>query len=170
LIGVADSVLSHIAAVSNGNVSVRFDIDRVEIPDIVLLIADPFQEGLPIVDQQRLSAGCPSIAVCERQIRRADTLDVHDVPAYDGCFQRSFEREHFGSRLRGSNRCGGQTDPGVCDGRFGLTECRQSEHCQKAEAEPESSVHGSGFYHSLRLPEQSKSFTVVLASSREAVI
>jgi len=63
LFWVTRPVLGHVAPVGNSDVSVHFGFDGVEIADIVLFVFDPLQKGRSIVNEQRLAAGGPAIAV-----------------------------------------------------------------------------------------------------------
>ena len=111
LIEVTRPVLGHVAPVSNGDVSMHFDLDGVEIAHVVLFVFDPLQKGLSIVHEQRLAACGPAIAVGECQVGCADTIDIGDVAARSLAFRR------FWWFLVGSGRVGrGQAGSGLWGG------------------------------------------------------
>ena len=139
LIRVARSVLGDIAAVGNGDVPVHFDFDGIEVAHVVLLVFDAFEEGLAIVDAERLAAGGPGVPVREGEVGGADAPDVSDVATHYGCFHCSLEGEHFRGVRGGGD---GGADFGRGDRGFALAECREGEYGGNQEAHKELAGHG----------------------------
>src|SRR5947209_6527249 len=72
--GVAGAILGHVPAVGNGDVSMHFHFDRIEIACEVLFVLDSLEKTLAVVDQQRLAAGGPAVTVRKAEVARADAI------------------------------------------------------------------------------------------------
>src|SRR5215469_5115119 len=85
----------HVSSISDCDVPVHLDLDRVQVIGEIGAVFDSFAKTCLIVDEQRLSTGRPAIAVSHYKVVSGRPVEESDVSRHDGFSDLPLQVQHL---------------------------------------------------------------------------